>query len=328
MDKNSYGGKVEFFSSGSTLLDAALGGGWGSKRIFNLVGDKSTGKTLLAIEGMINFYNRFSGARIRYGEAEAALDETFASELGMPDTIERPAEQLRTVEAFYTDLDEFQKKGGPSFYILDSLDALSDSAELARDLDEASYGAEKAKKMSQLFRRLTQDLAANNCTLCVISQVRDNIGVAFGDNYSRSGGRALDFYCSQVVYLAHMGQRKRTVRGQERAIGVDIKAKVKKNKVGFPFREAEFGIDFGYGIDDETSMLDWLKLISAYTKEEHKAQTKRLDTSRDTADYPAMATIHQELKDRCLIEWKMIEEALAPRIKKYSFPQPALAPRA
>src|SRR5262249_54440053 len=125
----------------------------------------------------------------------------------------------------------------PGFYILDSLDALSDEAEKARAIDEGTYAMNKAKQMSALFRRLCQEMAQYNCTLAVISQVRDNIGVTFGDAYTRSGGKALDFYCSQIVWLAQTGKIARTVKGIERIVGVDIKAKVKKNKVGLPFRE-------------------------------------------------------------------------------------------
>src|ERR1019366_4415396 len=96
------------------------------------------------------------------------------------------------------------KPGQPGLYILDSLDALSDRAELERKIDEPSFGAGKAKQMSQLFRRLIRKINKTDVAVIIISQIRDNIGVRFGDKTTRSGGHALDFYASQVLKLAHL----------------------------------------------------------------------------------------------------------------------------
>jgi len=309
---------TEFIPTGSTLLDLAIGGGWASGRVFNIVGDKSSGKTLLAIECYANFHRMYPKGRMRYGEAEAAFDDEYAQTLGFPDCVEKPEKPLETVEDFYKDLQEFSSKPGPSLYILDSLDALSDEAEKGRDIAaENTYGTGKAKKMSELFRRLVQSLSANNCTLGVISQVRENIGVTFGESKSRSGGKALDFYSSQIVWLAEIEKLKRTYKEQERVVGVAVKAKVKKCKVGLPFREAEFKIIFGYGIDDQISILDWLASLKAYTKEEFVAGKKLVDKVRDDGDVATLQRFTSDIVDKARVEWVALERHLAPKVRKY-----------
>jgi len=154
---------VEFFSSGSSLLDLALGGGWALSRVFNIVGDKSTGKTLLAIEAFANFKQSYPKGKMRYAEAESAFDDSFAEQLGFPQEVERPKEMLHTVEEFTEDLYNFLDKENstPSLYILDSLDALSTDSETERfdklmEGKEAggSFGAEKAKEVASQFQTI------------------------------------------------------------------------------------------------------------------------------------------------------------------------------
>lgn len=320
--------RYEFFSSGCTLLDCALGGGWAMKHVFNIVGDRSTGKTLLAIEGMANFKRKFPNGRVRYGEAEAAFDTEFAKTLGLPDGVERPDEPLSTVEEFEDDFKKFVDKDGPSLYILDSLDALSDAAELdkweantkAREQgkeEKGSYGATKPKKISEFFRKLVKQIQTQNSCLGIISQVRDRIGVTFGDKLSRSGGKALGFYASQELWLSDLGKIARSSKGETRATGVNIRAKVKKCKVGMPFRETQFPIIFGYGVDDETAMLEWLEHLKQYESETIKDLTKRLDKARDKSDFASLDEIQAQLKGDAVRIWQEIEKNLAPPIKKY-----------
>jgi recombination protein RecA len=255
---------LKFIPSGCKVLDLTLGGGWCEDRIANIVGDKSTGKTLLCIEASANFAFLNPKGKIRYREAEAAFDQPYAKALGMPvDRIDF-GEPLETVEDLFEDLTKIVEGAkSKELVIVDSLDALSDRSEMERDMDQGSYGAEKAKKLSQLFRRLVRQMADKNVTLIIVSQVRDKIGVSFGRSTTRSGGKALDFYASQVVYLAHVGRITKTISSLKRVTGVKVLAKIDKNKVGLPFREASFSIRFGYGIDDAQACLDWLAEVGA-----------------------------------------------------------------
>jgi protein RecA len=257
---------LQFISTGCQVLDCTIGGGYVLGRIVNIVGDKSTGKTLLAIEAMANFYHRYrNSGHCWYCETEAAFDNDYAAGLGIDiKRVLRPAKNVRTVEDFFEHLETAILNRGnmPGLYVLDSLDALSDAAETKRAFDDpATFGAQKAKKLSELFRRLVRIIEDSRVCVMIISQIRDNIGATFGKKYVRGGGKALDFYASQVIYLAHLGQIKRTRDKVERVTGVNIRAKVDKNKIGLPLRECEFPIRFGFGIDDVIANIEWLQSV-------------------------------------------------------------------
>ena len=289
---------LQFIPSGCKLLDLALGGGWARRRIANIVGNRSSGKTLLAIEASANFAFSEPKGIIRYREAESAFDNQYAQALGFPLDKVDFGDPLETVEDLFEDLTKVVVGSkGPELYIVDSLDALSDRNEMERDIDQGSYGAEKAKKLSQLFRRLVSKLSDKDVTLIIVSQVRDNVGAAlFAKKYVRSGGRALDFYASQVVMLNEIKKLKRTISNVERVVGIEVKALLEKNKVALPYREAEFPIMFGYGIDDCKACESWLKQTGvSFTKD---------DSVEDL---------------RCMVEekWWAIEQKFLPTQAKY-----------
>jgi recombination protein RecA len=313
---------IAFISSGSKLLDLALGGGWAERRIANVVGDKSSGKTLLMIEAAANFAIKYPKGKIMYREAESAFDIPYAKALGMPiDQVDfgDPEKPFETVEELHADIVSCIKKSkGPILYILDSLDALSDQAEMERDMGEGSYGAEKAKKLSQMFRRITSQMASSNMTLIIVSQVRDKIGVTFGRKTTRSGGRALDFYASQVLYVSHIGVVPKTVNGIKRPVAIYIKAKVDKNKCSLPFREAEFKIIFGYGIDDIEACLYWLKETKYLSDLEltelgMKEYLRTLNRKSDDEYWKEVKHIHQVIGRR----WWDVEKSFLPNRRKY-----------
>lgn len=250
------------FSSGCQLLDCCLGGGW-VERVINIVGDKSTGKTLLACEAATNFLRKYPKGLVFYRDIEAAFDRSYMLRLGIPADRFDYGDTCFCVEDTFEDLTARIEglNGRPALYIVDSLDALSDRAELKRGLDEGTYGANKAKQLSQLFRRLNQKLSESRMTVIFVSQIRDKIGVMFGERHTRAGGLALDFYASQIVWLAQTKRLKRTVRGVERPVGIQIKAQVKKNKIGPPFRDVEFPLLFDFGIEDVVAGIEWLRKV-------------------------------------------------------------------
>lgn len=317
---------VRFFSSGCSLLDLALGGGWALPRILNIVGDRSVGKTLMAIEAFANFKLTFgSRARMKYIEAESAFDEAYAEILGFPNEVEMSQGEVNTVSKFETEVYKFMRgSNDPGLIILDSLDALCSDVEIGnvekrlKDEDEkGSYGAEKAKDLSAMFRHIAQELEKSSTCLGIISQVRDNIGVMFGERHSRSGGKALDFYASQVVWLSQVERIERQVMSQRRAVGISVSGLVKKNKVGFPFRTAKWPLIFSYGVDDEISMLNWLKEIKQLTEDGYKVLKAQVENAREKKDYKTLRDLHLVFKTDVTQVWNKIEKELAPPIRKY-----------
>lgn len=320
---------LQFFSSGCTLLDCVLGGGWVLGRMSNIIGDKSTAKTALAIESAANFARRFPKAPILYREAEGAFDRRMAiGELGFPkaarlwedDYDDRP---LETVEDIFEDLDAFLnrlKAKEPALYIVDSLDALSDRDELKREIDKGSYSMTKQKKLGELFRRLVRRIEASNVALLIVSQVRDNIGVMFGEKYRRNGGKAMDFYASHCIWLAPHGHIEEKHRNVERTVAINVRARAKKNKVGMPFREVDFVYRLGFGVDDVATSLNWLAEVKRLDvaelkkKEEIKELMKELERWSD-ADYRDYATALAEAVTKL---WYEMEKEFLPTRRKYA----------
>lgn len=330
---------ISFIPTGSKLLDLALGGGWAQSRVANIVGDKSTGKTLLAIEGAANFSRLYPRGRkdIGYRESEHAFLPKYAQTLGMP--LERLdnwdarngklTKRYTMIEDMFDDLSDvtaeqkrLDKKQPPPFlHITDSLDALSDEAEQERDIRKGTYGAKKPKILSELFRRLVGPMEQANITMLIINQVRSKIGMHFGRDVERTGGRALDFYASQAIYLADIGKIPRTVRGQKRVVGVNILAKVDKNKISNSYRAVEFPILFGYGVDDVRSCLEWLYELKALKEFDFRSTTKEAITAyMDKFDDYSSAdrkSDTKELHELVSKHWFAIERELQPRRKKY-----------
>lgn len=310
------------FTSGCVLLDCVLGGGWAEKRIINVVGDKSTGKTLLAIEACANFRLKYPKGIIRYNEVESAFDIPYASRLGLPADSVQFVDDCYTVEDLYEDLEQVLERKGkqPVLYVLDSLDALSDRTEEDSAIDKGTYGAKKAAQISKLFRKLNKLLNNSNVTVLIVSQIRDKIGVTFGKTSQRSGGKALDFYASQVVWLTHTKRLYKQRKGIKRCVGVNIKAVCEKNKVGMPFRECEFPIIFMYGVDDVPAALEWLKtvkllkLVGVTSDKQYKALLRDLDTCTQ-AKHTAFRT---KLAKQVQRAWAAVEKKFAPARSKYA----------
>ncbi len=327
---------LQFVSTGCAVFNCALGGGWVLGRVVNIVGDRSAGKTLLAIEACTNFYERYirpylgtKGAKvgvIRYAEAEAAFDEKYAEALGLPvEHVDFDRDnKIETVEDLHADLVKFMdaNKGVPKLYVLDSLDAISDEAEQKREIGDGTYGGTKPKKVGELFRRLVQRMEEEDLLFIVVSQLRDKINAAmFGEKQTRSGGRALDFYASHIVWLAEIGKMKKTMGGVDRVIGVNVRARVKKNKVGMPFRECNYPILLGYGVDDLTANVEWLIDVKCEHRLEELDMSKagykvRIGNLRDKGGQE-VRDIRKQLEAIVIEEWQRIETGFLPKARKY-----------
>jgi recombination protein RecA len=334
-DASYYFGKkpqYDFIPTGCTLLDCVLGGGWPLGRISNVVGDKAVGKTLLGIEACANFHRLWPKGFIWYREAEAAFDVDYAAALGLPKEAvdfgpDGTDTAWETMEDLLEDLEEQLKyveklKSFPGgLYIVDSLDAISSRAEQKRKPDEGTFGLEKQKLLGQLFRRYKHRLKKNKIHLMVISQVRDKIGIVFGDKHTRTGGKALDFYASQILWLHHMKTLAKTIGGVKRPTAVKVMAKCKKNKVGQPFRTCEFKIRFGYGVDDLEANVEWLKEVGKLghigIKEKGKEGIAAFLEKTESLDDAAYAERAQQIRNEVIKTWMVIEKGFLPRRPKY-----------
>mgnify|MGYP003394229933 CR=1 FL=1 len=283
-----------FISSGCAVLDCVLGGGYPLGKIVNIVGDKSRGKTLLAMEAVANFFLKYDNGWVKYIEVESAFDSDYAAALGIPIDRVKIKDDMDTVEELFDDLLGLSGND-PGLYIVDSLDALSDEAEMKRGIREGTYGAAKPKALSQLFRRLVRKLGKQNICVMIISQVRDNIGVTFGEKHSRSGGKALDFYAAQALWLAHIKTVKRTINKIERPTGIMVRAKCKNNKVGLPFRQCDFSVRFGFGIEDTECSTEFLQTVGKAAPKTPKA-----------------------LREAVIREWYLVEKRFLPEKRKYN----------
>lgn len=315
---------LKFAPTGCTILDCALGGGWAIGRIGNIVGDRSTAKTALATEAITNFLIQYQKGAAAYRDTEAAFDVSYAQAMGIP--IQQidfgTDEPLLTVEDFAKDFDKFLdarlKDETPGIYVLDSLDALSDDAEMEQEFGKATYGMAKAKGLSTFFRKTARKIERSKVLLLVVSQVRDNIGATFGEKHKRSGGKAMDFYCSQVLWLSAVKTVTKTINKVERPVAVLIKAKVKKNKVGLPFRDAQFLFKFGYGVEDLVASVNWLAEVGRLdainlTPAESKEYLANLEVMSNDEYTKELGTVSAAVKQ----VWAEIETTFLPTRRKY-----------
>jgi len=263
-------GPASFLTTGCTLLNLAASGrgeqgGFARGRVSNVVGDGGSGKTLVALETSAYAYHK--NELVVYDNAEEVMDFDVEAMYNMPPDDIFLLNPSQTVEEFGRSFVKAvsDAKGKPLLYVLDTLDAVGSSEERKRLLksietgkeQEDSYNLERQKYMNTFFREYIVNNMADNVHLCIISQIRAKIGVTFGKKHYRTGGKALDFYTHQVVWLREKGKLKRTVKGYERAYGILVEARFERNKVAKPFRDVQFQIIFDYGIDDIGSMIDW-----------------------------------------------------------------------
>lgn len=314
---------VDFFSSGCALLDCVLGNGWPEGKLVNIVGDSGSGKSLLCIEACANFAKKYPGAPITYVETEAAFDPEYASRLGIPLDAINLEQDIYTVEDLFRKLEEGQVRSTkteiPELFIVDSLDALSDETEIERGIGDSSYGANKAKKLTELFRRLHAKLSRSKITVFIVSQTRDNIGVSFGNKLTRSGGKALRFYASIEMWLAYTGKIEKTIEGVKRTIGVTIKVQTKKNRMAPPHRDCTFDLLFNFGVDSFKTNIDWLTSVKRLDLLglESDAEAKKLLKSVWSMEEEEYSKTVAKVDEAVHTAWRELEEKFSPTKSKY-----------
>jgi recombination protein RecA len=364
--KNKEQEEKYWISSGSDNLNLALSGdinnGYCRGRIVNIVGSEATGKSLLVCEAInVVWYEHHllknKKVKMIYDENESAFDFDLAENFGMPlDNIEW--EESGTVERFKMNIWKHIKNAEDCdilLYIVDSLDSLSDEKELEsqkkemrtlekRDAKEkgetldkedgddeklkGDYGAKKAKELSKFFRTTARQLKKTNCILLIVSQVRDDLRAKYGTKAIRTGGKGLDFYASQIIWLDET--KLLTSPTHKIPYGANIEAYVRKNKLFSPRRKANFNLIYAYGIENFGSLIDFcinnnaIKKSGAWIEwEEKKYQKADLIKffDKNNNEYMKLKNLAQkvwnEIEEDVKIDlkpkWKMVEETITTK---------------
>ncbi len=289
--------KIDAIPTGAINLDAAIGvGGIPRGRVTEIYGPESSGKTTLCLHVVANAQKQ--GGTAAFIDAEHALDTDYAAKLGV-DIDKLLVSQPDTGEQAMEICEILVRSGAVDVIVIDSVAALVPKAEIEGEMGESHMGLQ-ARLMSQALRKLTGAIARSNCSVIFINQLREKIGVMFGNPETTTGGKALKFYASLRLDIRRIGP----VKEKEDVIGSHVRVKVVKNKVAPPFKQAEFDIMYAEGIS-HTSLLVDIGAESGIIEKSgawYSYGTQRIGQGRENAklflkDNPAvMAEIEEKVK--------------------------------
>jgi recombination protein RecA len=291
--------KIDAIPTGAINLDAAIGvGGIPRGRITEIYGPESSGKTTVCLHVVANAQKQ--GGTAAFIDAEHALDTDYAKKLGV-DVEKLLVSQPDTGEQALEICEILVRSGAVDVIVIDSVAALVPKAEIEGEMGDSHVGLQ-ARLMSQALRKLTGAIARSNCSVVFINQLREKIGVMFGNPETTTGGKALKFYASLRLDIRRIGP----VKEKEDVIGSHVRVKVVKNKVAPPFKQAEFEILYGEGISRNGEIIDLGVKANIVDKSGawYSYQGDRIGQGKDNAkqflkDNPAIA---QDIESRIRAE--------------------------
>ena len=303
---------VEAIPTGSLALDAALGiGGVPKGRIIEIYGPESSGKTTLALHIVAQAQKR--GGEVAFVDAEHALDPDYAARIGV-DIDSMLVSQPDTVEQALEITDALVRSGAVDVVVVDSVAALTPRAEIEGEMGDTFVGLQ-ARLMSQALRKLAGNISKTNCVVIFINQLRMKIGVMYGNPETTTGGNALKFYASVRIDI----RRTEAIKNGTEIVGNRTRAKIVKNKVAPPFKEAIFDIMYGEGISKWGELVDLAVQLDLINKSGSwfSIGDERIGQGRDNAklylqEHPDVADrIEQEVRENM---WKLQGSRAKPPI--------------
>ncbi len=336
---------ADLLSTGSTLLNLACSGnvrgGWPKGCYVFVVGDSISGKTFLTLTALAELcHNKnFDDYEIIFdnGEDGALMDverffgKALAERMRAPRYADGVPVYSETIEDFYDNLAEANARKKPFFYLLDSMDSLTSKDEVDKEKanrglrrkgekPKGDYGDGKAKKNSRNLRIARSELKKTGSILCIIGQTRDDIDAGmFESKKTRSGGHALRFYATIEMWSSTVGEHKRTVKGKDRQIGIQVRVKIKKNRLTGRKRQVDLTIYHTYGIDDIGSNIDYL-IDEGHWKKDTGGSIKAPEFEFAGKRAALIKLVEEENKEKVLKSivgevWNDIEEACEVRRK-------------